>query len=302
MKIATTTGDLKILGENHAEQIKIIAEAGFKYIDFCFYNINNNSKFMSAAWKDYAGELKKLCDDLGVKLIQAHAPNTNPLNDEKIDDTLKLTKRSIEVCDIFGISNIVYHAGWLDGIGKDEFFKLNYEFCKELFPLLENYKINLLIENSTKANLGKWHYFFDGKEMEEFIRYVNHPYIHACWDTGHANIEGHQYEDIVALGDNLKALHINDNLGSIDQHIAPFMGTMSIDEVMTALLKINYQGYFTFEADSTLKTANNWLHKRTKFDESTILLDPPVEIFKANEKLLYETGKAILQAYKIFEE
>ena len=36
--------------------------------------------------------------------------------------------------------------------------------------------------------------------MVEFLNYVGHPLLHACWDTGHANCEGSQYDDIVTLG------------------------------------------------------------------------------------------------------
>ena len=50
--------------------------------------------------------------------------------------------------------------------------------------------------------------------MRAFSEYVHHPLFHSCWDTGHGNVEGAQYDQILALGDDLRAVHINDNRGA----------------------------------------------------------------------------------------
>lgn len=100
--------------------------------------------------------------------------------------------------------------------------------------------------------MGGNYYFYTGADMREFIDYAGHPLLGVCWDTGHANIEGSQYREILALGDTLKAVHINDNRGERDEHILPFAGTASMDEVMQALADVHFDGYFTMECDSML--------------------------------------------------
>ena len=67
-----------------------------------------------------------------------------------------------------------------------------------------------------------------------------------------------EFDDIVALGHHLRALHFNDNRGHGDEHIMPYLGTMSVDEVMCGLRDIDYRGDFTFECDSSLRSANCW--------------------------------------------
>ena len=47
--------------------------------------------------------------------------------------------------------------------------------------------------------MGGRYFINSGRDMREFIDYVGHPLFHGCWDTGHANCEGAQYEEILAL-------------------------------------------------------------------------------------------------------
>lgn len=304
MKIATTTGDFRTIpSDDHLERVRHIAKAGFKYIDLSFYTIDkNNSPFMLENFKEYTQQLKELADELGVKYVQAHLPDCNPLDEEHFDEYCKCTIRAIEVCGMLGIENAVIHTGWMEGITKEQYFEMNYDALKPLFPAMEKNNVNVLIENSTKANMGNKYFFLTGADMKEFIEYVNHPLIHACWDLGHANIEGHQYEDIIALGDDLRAIHVHDNNGKSDQHIAPFCGILNIDEVITALIDSGYKGYFTFEAECTISFGTTWQLKRRKFDRDTRLFNPTTEMYDAAEKFLFQIGKACLSAYGIYEE
>lgn len=117
--------------------------------------------------------------------------------------------------------------------------------------------MNLLCENSSLINVGttEAYYTNTGADMREFVEYVNHPLFHACWDTGHGNMEGGQYEHMIALGKELYAVHINDNRGTIDEHTLPYFGTLNMDEVMNGLIDCGFKGYFTLEAGSAVMNA-----------------------------------------------
>ena len=203
---------------------------------------------------------------------------------------------------MLGIENAVIHTGWMEGITKKQYFEMNAEALKPIFPAMEKNNVNVLIENSAKANMGDKYFFLTGADMKEFIDYVKHPLIHACWDLGHANMEGHQYQDIIALGDDLRAIHVHDNNGKCDQHVAPFTGTLNMDEVITALIDIDYKDYFTFETYSAVSTGKTWYLKRKTFDRDTRLFNPTIDIYDAAEKFLFQIGKACLTAYNIYEE
>ncbi len=301
MKFATSTGDYSSYCTAYEERIRHIFNAGFRHIDMSFYSpATEDAAIMTPDWRDRMLKIKDLGAELGVDFVQAHSPGGNPLTDD--GTLLETTLRSIECCAILGIPNTVYHAGWGDGIGKEEFFRRNREFFQKLVPTLERTGVNLLIENSTRANMGEKWYFFTGADMKEYLEFVGHPLLHACWDTGHANIEGHQYQDLLDLGTALYAIHFNDNRGYGDEHISPYLGTMNMDEVMHGLLDCGYRGCFTMECDTTLRPAKYWQGDRRSWSGDARLANPPLILADAREKLLYETGKYILQQYDLWED
>ena len=304
MKIATTTEDFLILGENNVDKVKYLKKSGFKYIDMSFYDRVVMEPFMSDDWKEKALELKALENEIGVKYVQAHSPAGNYFREDNADYILKSTIRSIEVCEILDIENIVVHFAFAKDISKEEFLEKNAKFFGLLIPVMEKTGVNVLVENSAKADLAPSGYYYPStaKEMLEFLEYKSHPMIHACWDTGHANMDGPQYGEIIELGDRLKAVHINDNMGNSDQHIAPFMGTINMDEVISALIDIDYKGYFTLESCNIVKNGDNWLQKRRVYPESTKLFNPPLAVHEAKARFNFEIAKACLEAYGIYEE
>ncbi len=304
MKLATTTGDFSKFGLNWEEKIQALYRAGFRHIDFNLYNENTmQSPFMQEDWKEYTKKISEFAQSLGMDFVQAHLPNVNPLRfDESWETAVAVTVRGIEVCEMLHIPNAVIHSGWAPGLGKQEYFEKNMPFFSRLFPYMDRCNVNVCIENSTKANMGEMYFFFTGEDMLEFIQYVGHPKLKACWDTGHANIEGHQYSDIMALGEYLTAVHIHDNCGKKDEHILPFTGSLSLDEVMHGLIDSGYQGVFTFEVDSAVTFSDHWLLKRNRFREEKRLLEPPLFLREHMEKTMYDLGVYILKSYDCLEE
>ena len=173
---------------------------------------------------------------------------------------------------------------------------------------MEKTGVNVLCENSTRCNLGSLYYTCTGQEMRELVEYINHPLIHICWDTGHANSdkEGGQYDDIMALGEELYAIHYNDNHGKADDHVAPFLGRMNNDEVISALIDVGFSGYLTFECGSSLIGYNQWTGPRRRFepkgDRELKLSEPQLFMQRHIEAMLHDTGKWMLESYGIFEE
>jgi sugar phosphate isomerase/epimerase len=47
-----------------------------------------------------------------------------------------------------------------------------------------------------------------------------------CFDSGHANLSGHNFEHLNKLKDRLIVVHLHDNDGITDQHKIPFTGTV----------------------------------------------------------------------------
>jgi len=302
MKLATTSEDFNRFCETRLEDIKCVHKAGFKYIDFSLYSVSKNEKFLlSDNWREEILPIKEYASANGIEFVQCHSPGLNPkASSQEFEKAVKMNIRSIEICGELGIPNMVIHAGGRSGLQKKEWFEEGKAFFEKLFPQMEKYGVNVLHENGYPADDGSF-VITTGSGMREFSEYINHPLFHSCWDTGHANISGAQYDHILAMGEDLRALHINDNRGELDEHTIPFFGTVNMDEIISALKKIGYTGAFTFEACNALRPGSFWVGSRRTFSDKTLLMEPCLELQLELEKFMYKVGKYMLEAYGEFE-
>ena len=316
MKLATSTGDFSFYVNTVAEKVREFKGSQFKYINL--EQTGNIPEFFSdneADWQRLAEDFAEARDFAGVKYAVSHAPCLhNPIM-EALDDpqnetyrkNVRAIRRSIEICHILGIGRIVIHDCSDPKLTKEEFYKYNTMFYREFFDLMEKYGITVMTENWDNSV----YHFSTGKELRDFIDYMDHPLLAACWDTAHGNIdkvarEIGQYQNIVDIGARLKGLHISDNFGDCHHHSWPFAGRINFDSIMQGLLDVNYDGFFTFEASYTLLHHNNPPYGRAAWNYNgqpvRKLLDPSIELKKQAVDLLYETGKYILNTYECFEE
>ena len=304
MKLVSTTNDFIFYYPNdEISQIRELHRAGFRYIDLSMFSLRPESPLMQDNWREAVAALQAEADALGMTFVQAHSEGGNPFwhNEEKVAYLKASTLRSFEICGALGIPHTVIHPGHDTGLTKEQWFEKNRDFYNELLPAAERYGVEILIENSAAVCLDGRYYANTGAEMREFLSFVGSPHLHACWDTGHANCEGTQYEHIKALGEELHAIHYNDNRGAHDDHLLPFFGTVNHDEVLHALLDIGFKGHFTLECCGTLPTVKSWPYKRRLFPEDTRLQEAPLFVQQRLEALLYDTAKYILDSYGLFE-
>lgn len=312
MKLSTATGDFSRYIDNIADKVKQYKDLPFKYItldltaDFPIFTTDDNY-----ALKRYADELDNARSYANVEYVFAHAPVVNPfaeLNEIHYTSILNHIKNSIEVCHILGVNRIVVHAGSNTEFDYQKFYDANKKFYHNLLPIAEKYNIMILTENMHPRPTIE---FSTGLEMREFLDDMSHPLLAACWDTAHANLNPNakeigEYNNIIALGNKLKGLHISDNYGRGHQHSWPFSGNINFDEVMQGLIDIKYDGYFNFEASYTLLHQKNPSGARSNFKHNgqpvTKLSNPTLELKKKAIELLYEIGKHILTTYDSFEE
>lgn len=311
LKIATTTADLKGSEgfETDEAVIRGLYQAGFRNIDLGLYGLTQDSVYMQENWEQEVLKLKSVAEELGMKFVQAHSPGGNPLseNPQEVESLIATTIRSIEICEVLGIENTVVHSGWKMELSKKEWFAENKAFYEKLLPTAEECGVNVLCENSTFRNMGGNYYINTGKDMREFIDYVDHPNFHGCWDTGHANCEGvNQYEAILELDEELYAIHFADNMGDADTHLIPYCGTLNIDQVMLGLIDVEFEGYFTLECDGGKRTQS--LYKGPEFDwikpikpNYPVTRIPQHMTRMQQETLLYQVAEYILNSYNMLD-
>lgn len=270
-------------------EIERLSFCGFKNLDFNFLDmcLNENSHFMrEEGYIEWIAECRKTADFCGAKFVQAHAPCESVLNFHNYESLKNLCIKAIRGCAELGIPWMVYHV-IVDGKYRfgfeDDFMSINKRFFSELLPYAKEYSVGIAIENIVPFNVNS----VPSKSIDELIELIDSfdsEYVGACWDFGHANlcnvIKGaesiaDQSEQLVRLGDRLKATHVHDNNSrqaaaggikiseedyttefykSFDNHIQPFMGDIDWADVIKGLDAIDYSHYFTFEAHHAANT------------------------------------------------
>ena len=302
MKIATTTGDFCKYTYDIFKIMEYQKECGFKYLDISFgeaYLVN--SPLLTDDYKQYLDKVKDFANKLGIKFVQSHAPMGKPITkDEKHDRYMFMLRRSIECCAYLGIDKIVVHSGHEMGVLKKENFEKNKEFYLSILDFAQNLGVKILTENFNKMTLpDKWYWTDNPCDIVQLLELINHPNLAVCYDIGHANlIDIAQHEQLATLGKRVEALHVQDNNGQLDYHVAPFFGTTNFDSVMYGLKEIGYNGYFTLE--STNFYTGDYFKK--KFDKDDRLFGLPIELKIQGQKLLYQLAKHMLVSYDCFEE
>ena len=299
MKLATTTGDYSAYPLSHADVLKHVRAAGFRYADYGFgRDYRQRSGIYSEDLEAHLYTVANAAEKIGIKLIQAHSPMGKPLQDED-GSFLQDTLRCVDACGAWGIKNLVVHSGYANGLSPEQTFERNKAFFLPLLDRAEKYEVNILVENFNKMSVDGLYWIDNAPDLLRMVECVDHPLFHAVWDVGHANMqEMPQDEALRILGDHVRALHIQDNTGDRDTHLAPFLGTVNMDSIMNGLADIGYNGYFTFEVGAFFSPSKD----RRQYQRDMRLFDPPLELRDAFERYLYELGKCILEKYDCFEE
>ncbi len=241
------------IGEEKA--IEYFAKAGFDAWDFSMfemakYDYKNQSvietghPLTTPQYLKFARKLKHIGDECGIECNQSHAPF--PVCCPQIRSVLK---RAIECTAEAGGKICVIHPD------NDKSPQENAEMFLELLPFAKDCNVKIATENMWNWDIEKDcaspAACSDPKNFTEHIDVVNSDYFGACLDIGHAEMKGlntSAEEMILKLNKRLIALHIHDNDKWHDSHQIPFSMNIDFERVVSALKKINYNGYLTLEA------------------------------------------------------
>lgn len=247
----------KLIGEERA--VEAYARAGFDAWDFsmfdmCCYDWETKSvkpsthPLASGAALTLARRLKRIGLDNGIHCNQSHAPF--PSDCPPIHDHLKL---AIECTAEAGGTICVIHPANLRSAQE------NADMYCELLPFAKACGVKIATENMWCWDNDKDQCCFAAcatpQSFLEHLELVNDPNFVACLDLGHAEMRGlgtSAPEMIRALGSHLQALHIHDNDQWHDSHQIPFSMQIPFMPIIQALKAVDYQGYFTLEADQYL--------------------------------------------------
>lgn len=261
MKIGITTYSLARKAEDELPAIKRFADAGFTALDYSLdIHDGADSLYLKDGWREYAEKLRAEADKYGLVFALVHAPLIYTSdNEENVARKIEITKRGFEVAKILGSPYMVVHprmfTDGINGENAEKYLSFNVDFYNELLPYAEKANVKIALENmfgyDVKVRRLCRTTFSTMEEMLECKRRLNSDYITICLDTGHSNI--HRESPALAakkLGKNLECLHVHDNWGIDDNHLACGFGNIDWDSFVEALKEIGYNGVFSSEATS----------------------------------------------------
>lgn len=273
MKISVQTeGTCSILGADAG--MKAIRDAGFDAVDFgelCgYYPWEDAQEEKSCAFFDdetkpeaLVAEYAEAAKKYGLTFAQFHAPFPSfyPRRPTATRVQQKAIEKSIELCGKVGCPYIVVHpcfdgSARFPSMTKEQEYRLNIEFYSSLIPILKQSGVVCCLENMWCQDWkSKKIYTACCSDVTEACRYVDDLNAIAgekrfgfCLDIGHLLLLGlDPCNTMEVLGDRLVALHVHDNDGVNDTHMAPFAGVCNWRRFVKGLRENHYRGVLNFE-------------------------------------------------------
>lgn len=261
MKLVMHTGPMQRRGVIEPEIVSQIAGAGFDGYDITLCQIYNESSYLFSDTFERVKQIKQVALDKGITCEQGHSVFYNLKDKADADGIVPKHLRCIDIASELGAKILVVHPG------NDFTAEQNYDWIySKILPHAKDAGIIIATENmwnwNTETGLT---YPSACGSVEDFCKHVdiaNSPYLTACVDIGHAEMTGAPGAATIIRGlgkDRVKCLHVHDNDVIHDSHTLPYFGKINWDDVIDALVDINYDGNFTFETDYFARNIPNEL-------------------------------------------
>jgi sugar phosphate isomerase/epimerase len=155
---------------------------------------------------------------------------------------------SLDAAAGIGAKKAVLHPGFITGMGPfvlDTAKEYAQKSLRTIVEKADSLKITLCFENMFPG----YHIFFDPDQFVSLFKEFKD--LKMTLDTGHANIgdpgQSKLVEFIHRFPDRISHVHISDNFGKYDDHVAVGKGNIDFDICISALKKAGYNDTITFE-------------------------------------------------------
>lgn len=157
----------------------------------------------------------------------------------------------LRAAGLLGATCAVLHLGWQRDAWSDQAHGWAREAVAELLPVARAAGVRLLLENiiSSGTRVSALNALLDDVDPAGEAG--------LCLDLGHAHVDGGVLEELRAALPRLAHLHVHDNDGTEDAHLAPGRGTIPWLRLIAQLRAAGYRGWGALELrDATRGTAS----------------------------------------------
>ena len=287
---------LDILGIDEGYQA--LRKAGLAHCDFGMGRFFNKTQralldepldaVLAAAEPFRAGAKKH-----GLTISQTHAPFPcwELERDVMHERMIAVTEKSIALTAFMDSKYCVVHPAHTakaeDRLPMAEEWAINKEFYTALIPALKKYGVVCCLENMIHKYRGQFYMgsaCSDAREAAAWIDELNaiagEEVFGFCFDTGHAHVSRlNQRRFLNIMGKRTKVLHVHDNVGVNDQHLAPYMGNIDWDQFVLGLKEAGYEGEMFFET-------------------SQVIASYPREMIQTCLEMMAETGRSLIEKFE----
>ncbi len=258
------------------EGFRTIRDAGFEGVDFTLIPFVSRAAIEGKAESIFDKSddeiiaffrpYKEAADRYGIGFFQAHAPVQSLHKTERACRyMIEVFKKSLMVCKYLECPYLVVHPFFFfehqDQLDSKVEWDFNISGYSQLIPSIRKYGVTVCLENMFSVYRDK-PYAASCQETEETIRYIDtlneiagSECFAFCYDSGHANLIGRDvYTVIRKLGRRIACLHLHDNNGREDQHLAPYMGSLDWNRFIKGLREIGYRGELNFESHGIISS------------------------------------------------
>ncbi len=227
---------------------------GFDAVDYCsLYNVTG--PLYTEPERSVEQTLsyhRRVLSENGIEISQVHGPWRYPPEDNTAQNRaawLDHMKRSVRMATYLGAPCVVVHPLMPYGANSSEnpaaVIDLNLEHYTRLTAYAKDYNVTVCLENMPFPLLPLGHV----DQIIELVDGLAMKNLKVCLDTGHAHVCGMPLGTAVRLlGSRLATMHVHDNNGKSDQHLAPLAGTADFVDFAAALSEIGFTGVVSSES------------------------------------------------------
>jgi sugar phosphate isomerase/epimerase len=228
------------------DEIETFARLGFDYLELAMDPPMAHHSILSSSRAVITRALKVN----GLGLI-CHLPtflSTADLTESLRQASLTEMRRSLEVAADLGAKKVVLHPSMAGGMGAfvlDTVKGYAFDFLSEIVDTAHGLDVTICLENMFPRN----RFGVEPDDFEEIFK--TFPSLRLTLDTGHANVDdrrGRRLKELVnRFGHWIGHLHVSDNQGKRDDHLAVGQGTINFTRLVRRLKIAGYDDTVTLE-------------------------------------------------------
>ena len=234
-------------------------------------SLENTLEFIESLGIEYAELVHQFpCEDIDIEILESfnlkysvHSPfmdvNIAALQDKSRLNSIDQIKDSIDLANRINAEAVVVHPGLATFLAKKYFLDKVYERSNESIKELGEYGNDLgvltTIENMPIFDAMIYHNIED---LHETLTSLD---MSMTLDIGHAKHAG--YSPDAMYFDSIKHVHIHDNFGDDDSHLALGEGSIDLNHIVNTLENKNYDGIYIIEVNDydSIKKSYEYMKK-----------------------------------------